>query len=43
MALTDTLQVYLILLDLQYQIMYQKTVTNVFNYKWKTCIWDNLS
>ena len=49
MALIDKLQVHLIFLDtigacdLQYQFMYQKTVTNMFNYKWSTCIWNNLS
>ena len=49
MTFTDKLQVYLILLDnigacdLQYQIMYQKILTNMVNYKKTTCIWDNLS
>ena len=39
MTLIDKLQVHLIFLDttgtcdLQYQIMYQKTVTKMFNYK----------
>lgn len=38
MALIDKLQVHLIFVDTIGAI-----VTNMFNYKWSTCIWNNLS